>query len=343
MYLGVKDRTSVTGLFFGPLNSRAWVRQEHLFSRRTIHFASEQIYWECDKHLLADDNEAATDPSLGPLGIGFMPTRSMLCYNLACYLGKTQLPLPEAVAADENPFGTIADLHTIWGQNVVFFSRCGLTRASYKLPALYSLAKKLQDVTGHAYHEGHWFDGSNFALAGLLWHAAPRKILKKEHSDRAPSWSWASLEGPLAYLDFKNWWCDVWHPQRWDMKILGVNTFKPLNIPSVKALMLGAAQIPCSRCQCIETTVSSAERLDVSTALKMAQVVSERGELIQGSFEFDLEKDQPSQFWLLPMYVRFIAEKRPVWFVLVVSEVLKQKKDRFVFRRVGCGWVDHPL
>ncbi len=31
------------------LNTRGWVLQERALSRRTIHFASNQIYWECGK------------------------------------------------------------------------------------------------------------------------------------------------------------------------------------------------------------------------------------------------------------------------------------------------------
>jgi hypothetical protein len=30
-----------------PLNTRAWVMQERILSRRTIHFSDKQIYWEC--------------------------------------------------------------------------------------------------------------------------------------------------------------------------------------------------------------------------------------------------------------------------------------------------------
>lgn len=30
-----------------PLNTRAWVQQERLFSRRILHFGTEMIYWEC--------------------------------------------------------------------------------------------------------------------------------------------------------------------------------------------------------------------------------------------------------------------------------------------------------
>jgi hypothetical protein len=55
MYLGIVEEDAARGLFNGPLNSRAWVLQEHLFARRTIHFAADQIYWECDKYIMGQD------------------------------------------------------------------------------------------------------------------------------------------------------------------------------------------------------------------------------------------------------------------------------------------------
>lgn len=32
-----------------PLNTRAWVMQERVLSRRTIRFSDKQIFWECGK------------------------------------------------------------------------------------------------------------------------------------------------------------------------------------------------------------------------------------------------------------------------------------------------------
>ncbi|KFZ25101.1 hypothetical protein V502_00422 [Pseudogymnoascus sp. VKM F-4520 (FW-2644)] len=324
MFFGVKDETAVDRIFKGPLNGRAWVHQERMFSQRTIHFASEQLYWQCDKHFIAEDNLETNDPIIRHHH--FVPTRSMLCYNLSCYLGKTQYPLPEALTMEE-PFGSIADFHSLWAQNIVFFSRCGLTKASDKLPALFSLAKKLEEITKYNYHEGHWFDGSRFALTGLLWHSTGRTALQKVKSSRAPSWSWASLEGPFEYLDFNHWWVDLWHPQRWDMEILRVQNFQPLHRGPIKTLMLNTAKIPCSRCQCPVASILNVANFDAYNGLRFTRVISERGELITGSLEFDLEEDQPSDFWLIPVYIRYIEEeKKPVWFILMTSEILNQKK-----------------
>jgi hypothetical protein len=38
-----------------PLNTRAWVMQERLLSRRTIHFGASQTYWECGKGVYCED------------------------------------------------------------------------------------------------------------------------------------------------------------------------------------------------------------------------------------------------------------------------------------------------
>lgn len=35
----------------GPLNKRAWVMQERYLARRTLHFAADQVYWECGEEM----------------------------------------------------------------------------------------------------------------------------------------------------------------------------------------------------------------------------------------------------------------------------------------------------
>lgn len=39
-----------------PLNSRAWVQQERLLSRRILHFGAEMIYWECSRRSASELN-----------------------------------------------------------------------------------------------------------------------------------------------------------------------------------------------------------------------------------------------------------------------------------------------
>jgi hypothetical protein len=35
----------------GPLNKRAWALQERYLARRTLHFAADQVYWECGEEM----------------------------------------------------------------------------------------------------------------------------------------------------------------------------------------------------------------------------------------------------------------------------------------------------
>jgi hypothetical protein len=37
------------------LNTRAWVMQEGVLARRTIHFSANQIYWECGKGVYCEN------------------------------------------------------------------------------------------------------------------------------------------------------------------------------------------------------------------------------------------------------------------------------------------------
>jgi len=76
-----------------------------------------------------------------------------------------------------------------------------------------------------------------------------------------------------------------------------------------------------------------------------ATVFSEYGKEIRGSFQYDLSHATPSNFWLLPFYVRFIRKglSEPVYFALIVSEVPNQKFYGYVFQRIGIGHIDDPM
>lgn len=327
MMFGLKNDNGPSLVFEEPLNTRAWVYQERMFSRRTLHFASEQMYWECGNRFIAEDMHVENDPRSRTLHT--LPMRSLLCYHLTSY--STKMKETARYGSPSVSYGMNEDFHSIWASGILFYTRCGLTKASDKLPALYSLAKTLESLTHHQYHEGHWFDDTKFPLTGLLWHPATDARMNKVEPLRAPSWSWASLDGPIKYLDFRNWWAVTFHPHHLEMKFLRVETFQPLGMKSVKALLLEATKIPCTRFTCPYTSAKN-------PVSKLNKLVSNRGELIEGNFEFDVEEDQPYSFWLVPVYVRFSEPSKPIFFVIMVSEVPGQKKGEFIFRRVGCGF-----
>jgi Heterokaryon incompatibility protein (HET) len=348
MYFGIADENAVRHMFQGPLNARAWVLQEHIFARRTIHFAADQTYWECDKIFIGEDcRDARSD-----VDVVWLPTRSLLCCILGDFLGPDRMPHLVHDPPQE-PF-TKRDFFSIWAAIVQFYTRCDLTKPSDKLPALLSLSTELQKLTGDEYHEGHWltppFSSYSFA-SSLLWRAAKERSLQKPSSYRAPSWSWAALDGPVEFVDMAEGiiLSFLFQPQNADIQVLKVQVYRPIGLPPGKALLLSASTVRTSIFigPCVSRTkgpLKCALCMEVGHR-NVVNVSDESGKLIEGSFAYDLADNQPIHFWLLLLYVRWAAPghpqmSAPIYYALLVSEVANQRKAGVVFRRVGVGHVE---
>lgn len=104
------------------------------------------------------------------------------------------------------------DLDKLWDSLVERYSRCNLTYSSDKLPALSGLAQAFSiirgpgfSLDGHFYLAGIWRPDLPKALCwtseyygGRLQNYGGEHRNYRPHSYRAPSWSWASIEGPVA-------------------------------------------------------------------------------------------------------------------------------------------------
>lgn len=84
-----------------------------------------------------------------------------------------------------------------WFRLVEGYCLRSLTKASDKLPASGGLAKWMQQYVGGAYAAGLW---KEYFVHCLLWIAEDETSRPSEY--RAPSWSWASVEGPVSYWKF---------------------------------------------------------------------------------------------------------------------------------------------
>ncbi|KXJ93543.1 heterokaryon incompatibility protein-domain-containing protein [Microdochium bolleyi] len=78
-----------------------------------------------------------------------------------------------------------------WTEIIKQFSRTELTFASDRLPALSGIAKRQQRVTGDEYLAGMW---RAELVRQLPWRVRPTR---QKPAWRAPSWSWASVDGPF--------------------------------------------------------------------------------------------------------------------------------------------------
>jgi hypothetical protein len=167
-----------------PLLNRGWVRtlldpselygvlttlkvlQERILSPRIIHFAEQELRWECNHSSLCECSVTARHFP------GFRKTKlTTLTRDL---------------------------WHTAWLKIIRDYTGKSLTHSSDIFPALQGLAKKGSPFLGN-YLAGLWEDT---LVYDLMWFADPgRPLLPRPQSWRAPTWSWASIAGAVRFPD----------------------------------------------------------------------------------------------------------------------------------------------
>ncbi|ERF71712.1 hypothetical protein EPUS_05584 [Endocarpon pusillum Z07020] len=155
------------------LHSRGWVFQECLLAPRVLHFTEKQIFWEC-----FNDRKCEGFPSELRFG------RRLKDFE----------PLFGATAPRNVQDRLLSEFaYDLWIDFINAYSKCALTRSTDRLVALSGLAKLYQEATGDEYVAGMWRSRLPWFLA---WYV--RKPIPKSSSEYcAPSWSWASVGGPV--------------------------------------------------------------------------------------------------------------------------------------------------
>lgn len=145
-----------------PLAKRAWVYQERFLSHRVLHCASQQLFWECQEDIFCE-----TFPG----------------------------SMPGMIGHDHWWFQFRSYCLAAWSDIVKQYSRCFLTRKSDKLVAIAGVAKWFGISTSDQCYAGLF---KKKMEDELLWHLeADAHKSEKRHSNIAPTWSWASLDGPI--------------------------------------------------------------------------------------------------------------------------------------------------
>ncbi|KAH8685846.1 heterokaryon incompatibility protein-domain-containing protein [Tricladium varicosporioides] len=145
------------------LASRGWCLQERLLAPRTLHFEYRQLYWECDTRQYCE---------CFPRGI---PARLRShCFEV------------DRVNHDINKSRLIEDWHTI----LHIYTRSAFTRPSDRLIALSGVIRKIELQTADICYFGIWRKDFEY---NLMWTVRKLTVLDNY---RAPSWSWASVDGP---------------------------------------------------------------------------------------------------------------------------------------------------
>lgn len=151
-----------------PLDQRGWAFQEALLSLRCVSFGSEELSWKCQS---CSRRECASD----------------------------SIAVQKSSIKREEP----GQLRYRWNDIVEEYSSKSFTFVSDKLPAIAGLAR-LASTPRDEYYFGAF---KNSIISSLLWRHLGRiengkyEYVKQDNMRRrAPSWSWASVDGKVKFL-----------------------------------------------------------------------------------------------------------------------------------------------
>lgn len=157
------------------INHRGWVLQERALSRRTIHFASTQVYWECGEGVRCETMTSLKNSNGNLLGEPNFPN------VLMCGSGEYRVRLFQAVFEA--------------------YSRLALTHNSDRPIAVSGLEARLAKTFETGVRYGIFEEHLHRCLVWRRSGKEPMKRIEFRNQRKVPSWSWMACEGEIKYLD----------------------------------------------------------------------------------------------------------------------------------------------
>lgn len=177
-----------------PLYSRAWALQEFLLSPRLLIFGTREVIWQCTELI---------SPVL-PSHRSYDPNWPCKRIPMMQHAPVPQLISPALTSKPDQL--TLRTRCNIWQSIVQDYTSRNLTMPEDRLPALAGIARELENTWGDIYIAGMW---RSDLLSWLLWRSEPKAVpapsgeaQPKSVGWRAPSWSWASVDGVVTFH-----WC----------------------------------------------------------------------------------------------------------------------------------------
>ncbi|KAH7137911.1 heterokaryon incompatibility protein-domain-containing protein [Dendryphion nanum] len=178
-----------------PIIRRGWVVQERVLSPRVLHFGQRQVFWECQQQSACE----AHPQTIPEMGVVYRPAANQK--HKPTFLSDWKILIEHSDKSHEHR-EIYMDPFRQWRRMVELYSKCNLTRPEDKLIAISGLAtdmkrilKSLDPGCPHNYLAGLWEERLGEDLSWSL-----RNPGKRPELERAPSWSWASVDGEVI------WW-----------------------------------------------------------------------------------------------------------------------------------------
>ncbi|KAK0232012.1 heterokaryon incompatibility protein-domain-containing protein [Armillaria nabsnona] len=167
-----------------PVNERAWCLEERVLSPRRVIYASHTLQYECQTtHINVNGAPNFIEP-FG--GIPRLPDR--------IFLPTPAIPSRD-LPADE-------DVAKVWRNILNLYTQRTLTKPRDRLVALSGIVEQFHRFWSHTtYIAGLW----EHQLPGcLLWYQGSSQCRTRPDRYRAPSWSWASMDGEVTMTSCSN-------------------------------------------------------------------------------------------------------------------------------------------
>ena len=204
------------------LNTRGWVYQERILSRRILYFNKGEIAWECQEHRATEtfpEGEFHHNRYAWKV-IKEQVSRALLCDDDALqqslldskeldqddkyYFTKTLDKLPRSMYRLSYDMLTARFwVRFTWTRIIATYSACSITRSEDKLVAISGVARRMSNhFSNSTYLAGLWsldlepqllWISAAFVDEHKTWPSRPSKY-------RAPSWSWACLDGAITMV-----------------------------------------------------------------------------------------------------------------------------------------------
>jgi hypothetical protein len=160
-----------------PINARAWTFQERLLSPRLVEFSSTQVRWRCNTSIACQSGCPPQSPHKQYFNAGLVVNQD----TMSC----------------TDPWENFQN----WSSLVTLYSSRNLTYPADKLTAFSAVAKAVKREG--RYLAGLWESDLPFNLLWKVYHVyfpLAGEIDKRQvrpATYRAPSWSWASVDGEV--------------------------------------------------------------------------------------------------------------------------------------------------
>lgn len=174
---------------YGKISTRAWTWQERLISARTLFYTPASLKWECR------------------------------C--LSVWEGTDTNHVGHSLSAQLDDIN-----HLTWTRLVEDFTKRDITKPSDRLPAMEGVMKHIEGKTGWSPFWGLW---ANKIIESLGWKTEESSAIgntlgRMNPAYYAPTWSWASVDGPVSYVNaVANETIEKNDPVHWDLKCRSLN------------------------------------------------------------------------------------------------------------------------